>query len=288
MKKLIVSGFLFIFLAGACNPGGSVESKVNKLIKDRQFRKAESLILEQEETSGLSPKYKILLARVYFAWGKYTKALKTLYSMNKDIYGKTKKNYINLLLEIADSAYSKGEKRIAIYALEKVVQFDPFYNIGSRFKILGDYYYSKGNCKKAVEYYENYLSMAGGDLQEIAAPYAKCLYEEGRYTDVLEVINAADPKFAERDWIYGNSLFQIGKMFYESEIYDSAIVYFKRVLDFDKPYTIMDDALFYLGLSYEQLGEFDKAIETYEKLIVFYKRSPYAARARDRLNILTR
>ena len=98
MKKLIVSGFLFIFFAVGCNPGGSVESKVNKLIKDRQFRKAESLILEQEETSGLSPKYRILLAKVYFSWGKYTKALKTLYSMNKDIYGKTKKNYINLLL----------------------------------------------------------------------------------------------------------------------------------------------------------------------------------------------
>ncbi len=277
-----------ILLFGACNFGGSVESKVEKLIKQHQYRKAESLILEQEEANGLSPKYKILLARVYFNWGKYTKALKTLNTMDRSIYGKTKKNYINLLLAIADSAMAKGERRLAIYALERVVQFDPFYNIGHRFKILGDYYYKKGDCKKAVEYYENYLSMGGGDLQDVAAPYAKCLYNVGRYSDVLEVINAADPKFAERDWIYGNSLFQIGKMFYESQIYDSAIVYFKKVLEFNKPYTIMDDALFYLGLSYEQQGDYDKAIETYEKLIVFYKRSPYAARARDRLNILTR
>ncbi len=288
MKKTAIALFAAVFLLQSCNFGGSVESRVEELIREKQFKKAEALILEQEETTGLPPKYRILLAKVYFAWGKYPKALKTLYSMNGNIYGKDRKNYISLLIEIADSAYAKGEKRLAIYALERVIQFDPLYNLGHRFKILGDYYYKKGDCKKAVENYENYISMGGGDLKDVAAPYAKCLYEVGRYQDALEVINSADPKFVERDWIVGNSLFQIGKMYYETEIYDSAIAYFKRVLDFNKPYTIMDDALFYLGLSYEQIGEFDKAIETYEKLIVFYKRSPFAARARDRLNILTR
>ncbi|GEM_PF-5285018 len=288
MKKAVIALLSMILLAQSCRFRSSVESRVDELIKEKQFKKAEALILEQEETEGLPQRYRILLAKVYFAWGKYPKALKTLYSLNGNIYGKDRKSYISLLLEIADSAYVRGEKRLAIYALQRIIQFDPMYNLGHRYRILGDFYYRKGDCKRAVENYENYISIGGGDLKDVAAPYARCLYEVGRYQDVLEVINSADPRFVERDWIVGNSLFQIGKMYYETEIYDSAIAYFKKVLEFNKPYTIMDDALFYLGLSYEQEGEFDSAIETYEKLIVFYKRSPFAARARDRLNILTK
>jgi TolA-binding protein len=64
-------------------------------------------------------------------------------------------------------------------------------------------------------------------------------------------------------------------------------MYFRKLIDGDKK-PLSKLGYFNVGRCYEELGEKDKAIETYQKLAITYPNSGYAALAREKTSILKR
>ena len=65
---------------------------------------------------------------------------------------------------------------------------------------------------------------------------------------------------------------RLGVVYWNMKKYDTAVKIFNRVVQKDPNY---GKALFYLGLSYESLGDEDKAIETYKKYLTVNNNDPY-------------
>lgn len=65
---------------------------------------------------------------------------------------------------------------------------------------------------------------------------------------------------------------RLGVVYWNMKKYDTAVKIFNRVVQKDPNY---GKALFYLGLSYESLGNEDKAIETYKKYLTVNNNDPY-------------
>ncbi|MFQ5952309.1 MAG: tol-pal system YbgF family protein [Candidatus Omnitrophota bacterium] len=67
-------------------------------------------------------------------------------------------------------------------------------------------------------------------------------------------------------------LYDEGKNLYNREEYRKAVEYFQKVVN-DSPESDMTEvAMYYLGSSYEHMGNYDKAITIYGQLIDKYKR----------------
>jgi tetratricopeptide (TPR) repeat protein len=79
----------------------------------------------------------------------------------------------------------------------------------------------------------------------------------------------------------------LGYAFEAKGDYKNALIYFRKLIDGDeKP--LSKPGYFNVGRCYEELGEKDKAIETYQRLASTYPNSGYTALAKEKINILKR
>ena len=79
----------------------------------------------------------------------------------------------------------------------------------------------------------------------------------------------------------------LGYAFEAKGDYKNALIHFKKLVDGDEK-SLSKLGYFNVGRCYEQLGEKDKAIESYQKVVTTYPNSGYAALAIEKNNILKR
>ena len=69
-------------------------------------------------------------------------------------------------------------------------------------------------------------------------------------------------------------------VYYKLRQYDQAIVYFKKYIDATKPDKLNGGTLYFLGLSYEEIGKIDEAKKLLNRIINDYPNTKWEQHAK--------
>lgn len=120
----------------------------------------------------------------------------------------------------------------------------------------------QSETKKALFSFEDYLNV----------------YPEGFYSArAKKLMVFLNNRLAENE-------FYIGKFYYKDKNFEGALFRFGEIIRLYPNATVMDKTLYFVGKSYLELGEDDRAKETFENLINTFPESPYAGEARSEID----
>lgn len=185
-------------------------------------------------------------------------------------YGLSLLKYANESLNIKSNAYKDFKKEATIY-FEKVLDIDEDFTLA--YYHLGFLYSDNKEISKAKLYWEKYLEL---DKEEIHVSEIKQMLlqieDSAKYERAYEAILAGRaeeglPLLLELEHKYEkwwNLLFFIGLAYRQLLQYENAIIYFNKVLKLEENQV---DSLAELGLSYGGLGNYIKSIESFTKAL---------------------
>ena len=125
--------------------------------------------------------------------------------------------------------------------------------------LIGDQYFEEGEYTKAVEAYNEYLSLKPRHVKTIYNR-GRCYQELGEYKKALEDFNTV----IKLDPINENALLSIGQEMYRREEYKSATFYSEKVLEKDPNNTM---AYYLMGRAHHKQGHIRDAIHNYTTAI---------------------
>lgn len=102
------------------------------------------------------------------------------------------------------------------------------------------------------------------------------LFDQGRYNDAIQVFQTLVERFPKHK-LASNCLYWIGECYFALKQYQKSLEYFDRVLTYTDSYKL-DDALLMSGRAYEKMGNMDKAIERYMRLLEMFPESEYVGK----------
>src|SRR3990167_3164708 len=195
-----------------------------------------------------------------------------------------------LLYSEANNLYQDGDYSEAIDKYKKIIEDHPFSPFAEDAQLLlADAYYASAQYSDAASYYTNFVTLHPGHPR---APYA--LFQKGMsyFRDVLSIDRdqAATQKallaFTDLAAQYPASIyvdkakemgiflkkrlaereFYIGNFYFKDKKYKGALVRFAEILKKYPETGISDKVLYYIGISYVELGENDLARDTFSTL----------------------
>ncbi len=106
------------------------------------------------------------------------------------------------------------------------------------------------------------------ELGPVAKQYYNAVssFSQGNYTDAMKQFKAIVDTSDDREYVV-KSMFEIGRCMYSLERYDACIRHFTALVQRYPKMPDLDEALYYLGQSYEQSGDSDRAIGFYKKIL---------------------
>ena len=206
------------------------------------------------------------------ACAEYLKALEVMESHfgEKELVGKKAKFMAYTYNRLADmfSAQFMMEPAIACYeqslVYNRIAPTSPF-GVSNTLLRLGIQYDKLGQKEKAMEYYEQALealpAMGGPRYWDIIASKVFCDYQLG--SGMEQPLNTLRQVLAQAESekeVTGRCL-PIGYIFFEEEMYDSALVYLEPVFEHDENLTRRIQAADFLRIIYDSMGQKDKADE---------------------------
>jgi len=180
------------------------------------------------------------------------------------------------------------------------------YALMAKLKI-ADSYFEDGQYEEAAAEYENFLKVHEQHKFSSYAQYqlAMCYYKRIRTPDVsFSIAKKALDEFEklQRDYprnpymevtesriqscrrVLAEHEFYVGEFYFKKGSYEAAISRLKTLID-TYPGSIKEsEALYLMGLSYENLGERDNAIETFTKLIDKFPATELSNEAKKRIS----
>lgn len=213
-----------------------------------------------------------------------------------------------LLYAEGANLYHDGDYHEAIDKLKKVMEEYPLTSFAEDAQLLlADAYYASSEYSDAASYYATFIALHPGHPR---APYA--LFQKGMsyFRDVLSIDRdqAATQKallaFTDLAAQYPASIyvdkakemgiflkkrlaereFYIGNFYFKDKKYKGALARFAEILKKYPEIGISDKVLYYIGMSYVELGENDLARDTFSTLITQFPESSFAGDAKDWLS----
>jgi tetratricopeptide (TPR) repeat protein len=165
-----------------------------------------------------------------------------------------------------------GETEKAIAAFQSAVEIDP--DLTDAWLILGNYM-EEINSSLAGQYYDNAVRVSPNN---IAALHSKAYYlqNQERIDEAIEIYQ----QIIEVDSTYADAYLNMGILYILQERVPFALDQFNSLIDVDSTNEL---AHFYVGRSWELVGDIEKAKEAYQNAI---KWSPSMKRAQEALNAL--
>ena len=116
--------------------------------------------------------------------------------------------------------------------------------------------------------FENILKKySGRDSGKLAGlMYANICYDAGKYKQAIDLYNAALGDFEKYPVIHSQILSSLGYAYEQQKDYSTAVGYFEKIYAASEQ-ILRDEALFHLGRLYDKLGQPEKSIEAYQKLV---------------------
>ncbi len=279
---------LVFFLFNSLLFAKDISGKLEELISKGKLDQAENLIYQAQAEGEFSPSIQIYLAKIYFLRKNMKSAYETLMGIEPPEDSKTRSKLVQLLLEFGDSALNLKYKNMAINVYYKAYKISPDIPLGRRSKLIAQKLMDDDNYIEAKKFFEKYVS-EGGNFDEIARYYIKCLYLLGQWEEIVKN-SAKIVKFredAELQFILGEAYFNLAKDYMEKEMYENALEMLDKFIRWGIPKIYLDDAYYLKGQILEDVGNKKEALECYYKVLTLAPpRSIYARKAKERISEL--
>jgi len=135
------------------------------------------------------------------------------------------------------------------------------------------------------------LSPSPADKTTVADVYnnAENLISKRKYKEAIEILKQIINVYKEPKWTE-KSAYEIGYCLFLLNKYEDCIKHYAKFLTQYSEYPNMRDAIFYMGQSFEKIGNKDQAIIWYEKIIALSdtEKDPVRTKALKALNELTK
>ncbi|MDI6851843.1 MAG: hypothetical protein QMD82_07930 [bacterium] len=265
-----------------------ISAKLEELIAKGKLDQAENLIYQTQAEGNFSPIIQIYLAKIYFLRKNMKPAYETLMGIETPEDSRTRIRLVQLLLEFGDSALSLKYKDMAINSYYKAYKISPDFPLGSRSKFIAQKLMEEDNYQEAKNFFEKYVS-EGGDFEEIAQEYIKCLYLLSQWEEIIKnsskIVKYKED--AELQFILGEAYLNLAKDYLKKEMYENALEMLDKFIQWGIPKIYLDDAYFLKGQILEDFGNTKEALECYYKVLTLAPpRSIYARKARERISVL--
>ncbi len=162
------------------------------------------------------------------------------------------------------------------------------------------YYHGNDNTKRSAKNDENRFNLALDKLRDIIENYPRTPtepmaflysghihYELKEFDESIKSYEGFLKKASSENPLRIFAFDGLGYGYEAKGDYEDALVYFRKLIDATEN-PLSKPAYFNLSRCYEQLGEKDKAIETYQNVLTNYPNSSYASLAKEKINILKR
>jgi outer membrane protein assembly factor BamD len=173
-------------------------------------------------------------------------------------------------LKIADSYVKEGEPELAIVEFRKFLEAYPDhkYAVYAQYQIASVYF-------DQIEGPERGYSGAAKALEEFEK--LKKMYPRNPYREIIDI------KIQKCKDIIASYEFLVGEFYYKKGSFNAAVNRFTEVLKNYPDYQKKAEVLFYIGMSYKNLGQKDKALEYFNKLVEEYPNNKFSADAKKEL-----
>ena len=152
------------------------------------------------------------------------------------------------LEEASDDAISKGMDFTAKLMLEKILEYDPEFELGVRNFFLGDFYFDSREYDRAIDFYESGIKYDSLNLNT-RFRLAQCyIYEEellSAYQNLRKGIEIHE-NLRFKYWL-GKVSYMLAKKRFNEGNFSSAELYLAQVISLGLPKVLLDDAYFLLG-----------------------------------------
>ena len=218
-------------------------------------------------------KVSFYIAECYFAKSNYSEALKYYNRVSTDdpqignltLYGKAY-SYFNLKdYKNASYQFSDFNRK---YSFDSKIQ-----DVKLR---LADSYFADKNFDSAIRIYEEILASRDRvqNRDHIIYQYALALYRANRVNKALTELNRIKDGFSKSAY-YENALYLIGWISFQQNNFYDAILNYKNFLSLS-PRSRLTPVIYYsLGDAYFNLGSYDSAIVYYEKILSDHANTSY-------------
>lgn len=177
----------------------------------------------------------------------------------------------NVLLDLekaADNAITRGMDFTAHLMLEKILEYDPGFDLGARNFFMGDWYFDSMNYDKAIDFYKVGI---GYDSLNMDARFqlAQCYIHDGEllsaYQELKEGVEI-HKHWRVKYWL-GKVSFMLAKKRFEERNYSSSELYLAQVISLGLPKVLLDDAYFLLGDIRFAQEKYKEAESCYKKVL---------------------
>ncbi|KMP12165.1 hypothetical protein UZ36_01695 [Candidatus Nitromaritima sp. SCGC AAA799-C22] len=183
------------------------------------------------------------------------------------------KERVRALMLLARTYYSDQEYEEAKFHFQKFIELYPAHN-----KVDRAYFYKAMSSYKMMDIAsrdQTYTREALEGFKQLMERFPKSQY-----------FNDAQAKKAECEVSLAQNVFEIGKFYYRTGSYQSAITRLKNLMMDHPNQKFLDEAMFLLAESYYHEQNFSEASDSYKQLLKKFPRSPFALQARSRLKTL--
>lgn len=173
-------------------------------------------------------------------------------------------------LKIADSYVKEGESELAIAEFRKFLEAYPDhkYAVYAQYQIASVYF-------DQIEGPERGYSGAAKALEEFEK--LKKMYPRNPYREVIDI------KIQKCRNVIAGYEFLVGEFYYKKGSFNAAINRFQDILKTYPDYQREAEVFFYIGMSYKNLGQKDKASEYLKRLVEKYPNNKFTADAKKEL-----
>jgi len=239
--------------------------KAEKFLKEGKIEEAEYLALDYLKKNKTNSKALLLLADIYLANGEYYKSLQILKKIpEKEIY--KEKILENTKYIFEKTKYSA--KEIAIEAAEIILLLLPDYYEKEFHSYLGKIYLKKGKILEAEKIFKRIWEKEKD--YESLLNLLNLFYEKGEYLKIIALKEEIPEKYLRDErinFIIGNSLFEISKIYYTEGKIDSALTFIDKFLEIKTPSLKVAEAYYIKGEILLLMGDTISAIENFYNVI---------------------
>jgi len=239
--------------------------KAERFLKEGKIEEAEYLVLDYLKKNEMDSKALLLLADIYLANGEYYKSLQILKKIpEKEIY--KEKILENTKYIFEKTKYSA--KEIALESAEIILLLSPDYYEKEFYSYLGKTYSEKGKFLEAEKIFKKIWEKEKD--YESLLNLLNLLYEKGEYLEIIALKEDIPEKYLRDErinFIIGNSLFEISKIYYAEEKIDSALIFINKFLEIKSPPLKVAEAYYIKGEILLSKGDTISAIENFYKVL---------------------
>ncbi len=173
-------------------------------------------------------------------------------------------------LKIADSYVKEDEPELAVAEYRRFLETYPDHKYAAyaQYQIASTYF-------DQIESPERGFSVAARALEEFQK--LNKMYPRNPYKDIIDL------KIEKCRNIIANYEFQVGEFYYKKGSFKAAVSRYEELLKTYPDYQREADVLFYIGMSYKNLGQKDKALECLKRIVEKYPNNKLAADAKKEL-----